>query len=98
MIYVARDIRDRVAVGDDIFAIEDMGNGRFRLVPEPDSIVENGTDVNKELLQPIEDRVVFLMNRIFSNITANPFEVKFDTLSGLSVEGVWNKTLLRIEC
>lgn len=98
MAYVARDIKDRVAIGDDCFYIEDLGDGRYKLIPAPESISETGTDVNKELLQLIEDRVVWLMNRVFNDITANPFNITFDSLDGLTVTGVWNTSLSRIEC
>lgn len=98
MAYLSREIRDRVAKGDDIFRIVDLGDGRVKIIPTPDTITELGTDINKELLQPIEDRVVWLMNRVFDDITANPFEIKFDNLDGLTVTGVWNTTLNRIEC
>lgn len=98
MAYISRDIKDRVAIGDDCFYIEELGDGRVRLIPAPDNITELGTDVNKALLQPIEDRVVWLMNRIYSDITANPFSLTFPMLDGLTVTGVWNVGLNRIEC
>ena len=98
MAYVARDIKDRVAVGDNCFYLEEMGDGRIRLIPAPDSVTEAGSDINKALLQPIEDRVVWLMNRIFDDITSNPFVMAFGDLNGLSVTGVWNESQSRIEC
>lgn len=98
MAYLSREIRDRVATGDNVFRIVELGDGRVRIIPTPDTVVEVGTDINKELLQPIEDRVVWLMNRVFDDITANPFEIKFDNLNGVTVTGVWNTTLNRIEC
>ena len=55
MAYIAREIKDRIAVGDDCFYIEAVGDGRQRLIPAPTSIVETGTPVNKELIQLIED-------------------------------------------
>jgi hypothetical protein len=98
MAYLSREIKDRIAVGDDCFYIEQLPDGRCRLIPAPDSVTESGTDINKGLLQPIEDRVVWLMNRIFDEITSNPFLMTFDNLSGLTVSGVWNEDLKRIEC
>jgi hypothetical protein len=98
MAYIARDIKDRVAVGDDCFYMEQLGDGRVRLIPAPDSVAEVGTDINKALLQSMEDRIVWLMNSIFNNISANPFSIEFNTLDGLTVEGVWNESLRRIEC
>lgn len=98
MAYVVRDIKDRVSVGDDCFYLEEVGDGRIRLIPAPTSITEAGTDINKALLQPIEDRVVWLMNRIFDDITSNPFVMAFNDLTGLSVTGVWNESQSRIEC
>ena len=98
MAYFSRDIKDRVAVGDDCFYLEQLGDGRVRLIPAPDSVSEVGTDINKALLQLMEDRIVWLMNSIFNNISANPFTIEFNTLDGLTVEGVWNESLKRIEC
>lgn len=98
MAYVSREIKDRVASGDDCFYLEQLGNGKVRLTPAPNSVTEAGTDINKALLQLIEDRVVWLMNRIYTDITANPFNITFDSLDGLSVTGVWNTSLSRIEC
>lgn len=98
MAYIAREIRDRIARGDNCFHLTQLSDGRIMLDPAPDNVSEDGTNVNKELLQPIEDRVVLLMNRIFDNITSNPFEITFDTLDGVVVNGVWNTSLNRIEC
>ena len=98
MAYIARTIKDRVAVGDDCFYMEQLPDGRVRLIPAPDSVSEPGTDINKSLLQLIEDRVVFLMNRVFDDITGNPFNYTFDTLDNVIVTGVWNGTQSRIEC
>lgn len=98
MAYTAREIKDRVAIGDDRFYIEPLGDGRYVLIPAPDSIVESGTDINKALLQPIEDSIAWLMNRVFDDITSNPFMMAFGDLTGLTVKGVWNESLTRIEC
>jgi hypothetical protein len=46
----------------------------------------------------MEDRIVWLMNTISKNISANPFTIEFSSLDGLVVEGVWNESLRRIEC
>lgn len=98
MIYTSRQIKDRVALGDNKYYMEELSDGRIMLTPAPDSIVEAGTDVNRELLQIMEDRIVMLMNRVFTNITANPFIIRFTSLNGLTVDGVWNESLGRIEC
>lgn len=98
MAYVSRDIKDRIAVGDNIFYMEDAGDGKIMLTPAPTEVIEVGTDINKALLQPIEDRVVWLMNRVFDDISDNPFMLTFNDLNGLTVTGIWNQTLERIEC
>lgn len=98
MAYTARTIKDRVAVGDDCFYMEQLADGRVRLIPAPDNVLEVGTDINKSLLQLIEDRVVLLMNRVFDDITANPFNITFGSLNGVTVTGIWNSTTSRIEC
>lgn len=98
MIYTSREIKDRIAIGDNKYYMTTLDDGRIMLTPAPDVVVENGTDINKELLQLMEDRIVLLMNRVFSNITGNPFIMKFTSLDGLEVNGVWNETAARIEC
>ena len=98
MAYISRDIKDRIAIGDDCFYMEQLGDGRVRLTPAPDTVVEVGTDINKALLQLMEDRIVWLMNSIFNNISANPFTMEFNTLDGLMATGVWTESLRRIEC
>lgn len=98
MAYVSREIKDRIAIGDNCFYMEELGDGRVMLTPAPDSVTETGTDINKALLQPIEDRVVWLMNRVFDDITSNPFMMSFGDLTGITATGVWNKSLNRIEC
>lgn len=98
MAYISRDIKDRVAIGDDCFYMEQLEDGRVRLIPAPTQVVEVGTDINKALLQLMEDRIVWLMNSIFNNISANPFTLEFKSLDGLTVVGVWNESLSRIEC
>ena len=55
MAYTPREIKDRVAVGDDIFIVEDLGDNRIKLIPAPTHVSEPGTPINKALLQPIED-------------------------------------------
>lgn len=98
MVYVARDIKDRIAIGDNKYYMTDVGDGRIMLTPAPDNVVEVGTDINRELLQLMEERICLLMNRVFTDITANPFIMNFITLEGLSVKGVWDETMARIEC
>ena len=98
MAYIAKEIKDRIAIGDDCFYMEQLEDGRVRLTPAPTTVVEEGTDINKALLQSIEDRITWLMNSIFHNISANPFSIEFKTLDGLTIEGVWNESLSRVEC
>ena len=76
MAYTPRTIKDRVAVGDDIFLVEDLGNNRIRLIPTPTHVSEAGTPVNKALLQPIEDYLATGVVPVERNIKAG------DGLSG----------------
>jgi hypothetical protein len=79
--------------------MEQLPDGRIELTPAPDTVVEFGTDINKELLQLMEDRIVMLMNRVFNDLVANPFTMTFTSLDGITVsEGIWNATASRIEC
>ena len=98
MAYISREIKDRVAIDDDCFYMTQLPDGRVRLTPAPTTVDEPGTDINKALLQEMEDKITWLMNSIFHNISANPFSIEFNTLDGLTVEGIWNESLKRIEC
>ena len=98
MVYTSRDIKDRVALGDNKYYMTQLDDGRIMLTPAPDSVVEIGTDINRELLQLMEDRIVLLMNRVFNDLVANPFIMNFVTLEGLTVNGVWNESASRLEC
>lgn len=98
MIYTSRDIKDRVALGDNKYYMTQLDDGRIMLTPAPDTVIEEGTDINRELLQIMEDRITLLMNRVLSNITGNPFIMRFTSLEGIDAEGVWNESASRIEC
>lgn len=98
MIYTSRDIKDRVALGDNKYYMEQLSDGRVMLTPAPDQVIEEGTDINRELLQMMEDRIVLLLNTMFSGVTSNPFIIRFNSLSGLTVDGVWNESASRLEC
>jgi hypothetical protein len=103
MAYTPREIKDRVAVGDDIFLVEDLGNNRIRLIPAPTHISEPGTPVNKALLQPIEDYLATGVVPVERTITAGTgligggsldddrtLSVKFGTTAGTVSEGNHN--------
>jgi len=64
MAYTPREIKDRIAVGDDIFQVEDLGDNRIRLIPAPTHVSEPGTPINKALLQPIEDELGALSQKV----------------------------------
>lgn len=53
-VYIAPEIKDRVAVGDDLYTITDSG-GKKKLTPSPTEVAEPGTEINKTLLQPMAD-------------------------------------------
>ena len=95
---IPREIKDRVAIGDNKYYIEELSDGRIMLTPAPDTVVEPGTDINRELLQIMEDRIALMMNTLFLGISANPFIIRFNSLDGLTVDGVWNESLGRMEC
>lgn len=65
MSYTRREILDRIAVDDDIFTIEYISNNKMKLIPSPTSIIEEGTNINKALLQPIEDNMALIVNNNF---------------------------------
>ena len=70
MAYTPREIKDRVAVGDDIFIVEDLGDNRIKLIPAPTHVSEPGTPINKALLQPIEDYLATGVVPVERTITA----------------------------
>ena len=98
MIYLSRDIKDRVALGDNKYYMTQLDDGRVLLTPAPDRVVEEGTLINKELLQTMEDRITMLMNRLFGEIVDNPFVIALNSLDGLTVDGVYNASAGRLEC
>lgn len=98
MAYISKDIKDRVAIDDDCYYLEELADGRVRLIPAPTKVIEVGTEINKALLQSFEDRIVWIMNSMFNDIYANPFTIKFTSLDGVTTNGVWNESLSRIEC
>lgn len=56
MAYTAPEIKDRVAVGDDLYTMTEV-DGKVKLTPSPTRVVEPGTSINKELLQPLCEAV-----------------------------------------
>lgn len=70
MPYTAPNIKDRVAVGDDIYQIIKLDDGRYQLIPDPDSVVEPGTPVNKALLQGMADAIEAAFIDIPNNVPA----------------------------
>ena len=53
-VYNAPEIKDRVATGDDLYTITDVGRKK-KLTPAPTEVTEPGTPINKALLQGIVD-------------------------------------------
>ena len=55
-------------------------------------------DLNKAVTQNTS-KIQTLWDAVFSDITANPFQITFVDLSGITLSsGVWNATLQRLEC
>ena len=76
MAYIAPDIKDRIAVGDNKYRIETLPDGRVDITSAPDSVTEPGTDVNKEMLQEafdtIEGHDTAINTTIPENIATSP--------------------------
>lgn len=49
-------------------------------------------------IQPIVNKVQWLTDTFFDDITTNSFIIKFDNLEGLTVTGIWDEKEQRIEC
>ena len=54
-ILAKRTIKDRLAAGDNKYSVEQLEDGRIKLTPAPDEVSEEGTAINADLLQPLED-------------------------------------------
>lgn len=54
-ILAKRTIKDRLAAGDNKYLVEQLEGGRIKLTPAPDEVSEEGTAINADLLQPLED-------------------------------------------
>ena len=54
-ILAKRTIKDRLAAGDNKYLAEQLVDGRIKLTPAPDEVSEEGTAINADLLQPLED-------------------------------------------
>lgn len=50
------------------------------------------------LLDDLTARIKALEDALFNNITGNPWSVRFENLTGLTVTGVYNAASRRIEC
>lgn len=51
-VYQAPDIKDRVATGDDLYTIADVGTKK-KLTPSPTEVIEPGTEINRALMLPL---------------------------------------------
>ena len=67
MAYVAREIKDRVALGDDCFTWKELEDGRFLFTP-PQTVMEPGTGHQQEPVNPLRIGWFGLMNRVFDDI------------------------------
>lgn len=50
--YTAPIIKDRVAVGDDLYTMTEV-DGKIKLTPSPTQVIEPGTPINKAFLQSL---------------------------------------------
>ena len=69
MAYIAPIIYDRDATGDDQYIMQDLGGGKVRLIPSPEEVREEGTSINKALMQPIVDALQKLNTDILPKYT-----------------------------
>lgn len=60
MAYTKRTFKDRIAVGDDIYTVTDLGNSKVKLTPSPTSVAEPGSDINKAYLDGTENELAAL--------------------------------------
>lgn len=71
MAYIAPVIKDRIATGDNIYLMENLGGGLVRFTPQPASVTEAGTDIGKGILQPAFDAIAAHDIAINDTIPAN---------------------------
>lgn len=62
--YKAPIIKNRTASGDSKYLMSNLPDGRVDLLSSPDNVTEPGTDINKELLQPLVDAVELHDNKL----------------------------------
>ena len=76
------EIKDRVAINDDCFVVQDIVTGEIkdyvRLIRRPSEVIEEGTLINKELLQPLFD-VVDISSDFCTLIYDGPFNYRIET-------------------
>ena len=78
------EIKDRVAINDDCFVVQDIVTGEIkdyvRLIRRPSEVIEEGTPINKELLQPLFD-VVDISSDFCTLIYDGPFNYRIETIA-----------------
>lgn len=62
-------------------------------------VLDENTATNLlNITNALDARVDMLEAVLFNEITANPFLILFDDLTGITSTGIWNESLQRIEC
>lgn len=95
-VYIAPEIKDRVAVGDDLYQIADSG-GKKKLTPDPTEITEPGTPINKALLQPMADALqkasenIVPYNDYWWRIRQNAGSYSLRLVPSKQIEGAYEK-------
>ena len=63
-----------------------------------DHIIDSEAHPNIQILiSNLESRLGAMELKYQTDVTANPFDIRFKTLNGLLVTGVWNEAYARIE-
>lgn len=73
-----------------------MAESAQKLIDAHNTDPESHPDI-RDMLTTSELRIQRIEDMMLNDVTGNPFIVTFGTLDGLLVEGVWNKSMSRIE-
>lgn len=85
-----------------IFAAQAIANEAIEVAQQAvwtaNDAKQTAIDLNKSVTQNTS-KIQTLWDSVFNNITANPFQITFVDLTGITLSsGVWNATLQRLEC
>lgn len=86
MAFTKLTIKDRVVIGGNRYTLSLLGDGRYEIVPSPDSVSSVGTSINAELLQRYEDNIDDYVN--IHKTASNPHNITKSKIGLANVQNV----------